>query len=390
VSEPHRDFEKLLGPDRRSIPRPKGLSAVVLAIGVAVVAGLIALWPRGDVPVDLDVIGFADESPSAQVVSVEEAPCPYATDLTCSTVDLVVTSGTHEGEEVMLEFPDEPGQPELAVGDSVFLSVVELEDGTISFQYADKDRRILLGVLALVFGLTVIALGRMRGVAALAGLLISIAVLMWFILPAIISGRDAVLVALVGGAAIVLVSLYLAHGFTPLTHAAALGAFAALTLTVLLSSLVVTLAEFTGLAGDEAFFLIALPDIDPRGLLLAGIVLGALGAMDDVTVTQASAVWEVREANPDLDSDSLYSAGMRVGRDHIVSTVNTLLLAYAGASLPLLLLFSLSAQPLGVVASSEVVAVEIVRTLVGSIGLVAAVPVTTWLSARIAARRQVT
>jgi uncharacterized membrane protein len=146
---------------------------------------------------------------------------------------------------------------------------------------------------------------------------------------------------------------------------------------------VVAVAGFSGLTGD-GFFLIAIPDLDLGGLVLAGVVLGALGAIDDVTVTQASAVWEVHKANPALDRRSLYQAGIRVGRDHIVSTVNTLLLAYAGASLPLLILSSLSAQPLGVVASSEVVAVEIVRTLVGSVGLVAAVPVTTWLSARIA------
>jgi uncharacterized membrane protein len=385
VTEPHQDFEKLIGPDRRPLPRPKGLSAIILVIGLAVVAGMVALWPRDQTPIDLEVIGFADDSPSAEVVAVEEVPCSYAPEQTCSLVDFVVTSGQYQGDSVSLEFPNEPGQPELTVGDKVFLSVVESEDGTVSYQYADRDRRVLLLGLALVFGAAVVSLGRLRGVAALVGLLISIGVLIWFILPAIIAGRDAVLVALVGGGAIVLVSLYLAHGFTPLTHAAALGAFAALTLTVLLSSLVVTLAEFTGLTGEEAFFLLALPDIDLRGLLLAGIVLGALGAMDDVTVTQASAVWELRAADPEMGRDTLYSAGMRVGRDHIVSTVNTLLLAYAGASLPLLILFSLSAQPIGVVASSEIVAVEIVRTLVGSIGLVAAVPLTTWLSARIAA-----
>ncbi|MGC2241121.1 MAG: YibE/F family protein, partial [Acidimicrobiia bacterium] len=121
------------------------------------------------------------------------------------------------------------------------------------------------------------------------------------------------------------------------------------------------------------------------GLLLAGIVLGAIGALDDVTVTQASAVWELQQANPEMGSRRLFESGLRIGRDHIASTVNTLLLAYAGAAMPLVILFSLSALPIGVVASSEVVAVEIVRTLVGSIGLVAAVPITTWLAARQAA-----
>lgn len=387
MSERQRDLDKLLGPDRRSIPIPRGLSAVVVVVAVVVLSTMVYLWPRGGTPIDLEVIGFADESPAAEVIAAEMGPCSYAPDLDCRTVEFRVATGEHALETAMLELPDEPGQPDLAVGEEVFLSVIEMEDGTVSFQYADRDRTTLLLVLSVVFAAAVVGLGRMRGVAAIAGLGVSIVVLVWFILPAIIAGREAVLVAITGGAAIVLVSLYLAHGFTPLTHAAALGAFTALVVTVTLSWLVVTLAGFTGLAGDEAFFLLALPEIDLRGLLLAGVVLGALGALDDVTVTQASAVWEVREANPGLGAEALFSAGMRVGRNHIVSTVNTLLLAYAGASLPLLILFSLSAQELGVVASSEVLAAEIVRTLVGSIGLVVAVPVTTWLSARIAARQ---
>jgi uncharacterized membrane protein len=226
----------------------------------------------------------------------------------------------------------------------------------------------------------------MRGVAALLGLAISLLILVAFIVPAIIAGKDAVLVALVGGSAIVLVALYLAHGYTPLTHVAALGAFAALALTTALSWAVVALAHFSGLASEESFYLLLIPGFDLSGLLLAGVVLGAIGALDDVTVTQASAVWEVRQANPALGQGALFASGLRVGRDHIASTVNTLLLAYVGAAMPLIILFSLSQQPLGAIASSEVVAVEIVRTLVGSIGLVAAVPITTWLAARQASR----
>jgi uncharacterized membrane protein len=289
-----------------------------------------------------------------------------------------------------MEFPVEPGQPELSVGDEVFLSVVELEDETAAYQYADRSRWPLLIGLTLLFALAVVGLGRMRGVAALAGLALSVAILVFFILPAIVQGRDAVLVALAGGGAIALVSLYLAHGYNPLTHVAAVGAFSALLLTVGLSAAVVALADFTGLVDEEAFYLLSIPTLDLSGLLLAGLVLGAIGALDDVTVTQASAVWEVHRANPALPPDDLFSAGLRVGRDHIVSTVNTLLLAYAGASLPLLILFTLSEQALGVVASSEVVAVEIARTLVGSIGLVTAVPITTWLGSRMLHHGRVT
>ena len=142
------------------------------------------------------------------------------------------------------------------------------------------------------------------------------------------------------------------------------------------------LARFSGFATEEAFYLTFVDGLDIRGLVLAGTVLGTLGARDDITVTQASNVFELRRANPTSSPLALFNGGLRVGRDHIASTVNTLLLAYVGASMPLLLLFTLSELPISIVANSEMVAVEIVRTLVGSIGLVTAVPFTTWLAAR--------
>lgn len=386
MSEQNTDFEKFIGPDRRELPRPRGLAAIVTSIAVVVVVGLIALWPYDQPDLDLSVFGFAGDVVDAEVSDVDSGGCSFASELDCIDVAFTILEGESAGEVVGQEFSDEPGQPALEVGDSVFLSVTEFDDGSVSYQYADRDRRLLLGALSLVFAVAVIGLGRVRGIAALVALALSVGVLLVFILPAIIAGRDAVLVALTGGGAIMLVSLYLAHGYTRLTHVAALGAFGALFVTVGLSWLTVSLAQFSGLVTEESFFLLAIPGVELNGVLLAGIVLGALGALDDVTVTQASAVWEVHSANPAMASADLYAAGLRVGRDHIVSTVNTLLLAYAGASLPLLILFTLSAQPLGIVASSEVVALEVVRTLVGSIGLVAAVPFTTWLSSRVVKR----
>ncbi len=386
MTDGQTDFEKLVGPDRRRIPRPRGISLMITVIALFVLVGMIVLWPRGEAPVDLGVIGFADDTVTATVESAERLGCPWDLEMDCFEYSFRITGGDHRGTVVVQEFPDEPGQPNLGVGDGVFLSVVAFDGGPDTFQYADRDRRVLIGVLSLTFAAAVVGLGRMRGLAALVGLVISVAIVVFFILPAIVAGRDAMLVALVGGGAIALVTLYLAHGYTALTHAATLGTFAALLLTVTLSWAAVAVARFSGLVGDESFFLLALPEVDIGGLILAGITLGALGALDDVTVTQASAVWEVHGANPSLDAESLYRSGIRVGRDHIVSTVNTLLLAYAGASLPLLILFSLSQQTVGVVASSEVIAVEIVRTLVGSIGLVASVPITTWLASRLAAR----
>jgi uncharacterized membrane protein len=385
MPDPPSDFETLIGPDRRRLKRPRGLAALVTVIAGLVLIGLVVLWPVDRPDIDLGEIGFAEGVARAEVEVATVGSCSYAPELDCRLYQFGLLEEP-VGEIVILEFPDEPGQPELVEGDVVFLSMTTFDDGTVDFQYADRDRGNVLIVLTLVFAAAVIGLGRIRGVAALIGLMISIAILLGFILPAIINGEDAVLVALIGGGAIALVSLYLAHGYNPLTHVAALGAFAALILTTALSWLVLAVAGFSGVATEEAFFLLALPDLDLNGLLLAGIVLGAIGALDDVTVTQASAVWEVHGANPSLESGELYASGLRVGRDHIVSTVNTLLLAYAGASLPLLILFTLAGQSFGFVASSEIVAVEIVRTLVGSIGLVAAVPVTTWLSSRVVKR----
>ena len=351
---------------------------VFIAIGVAV--GLFGLWPGEQPLLDRSFFGFTDEVISAEVESVDRGPCSYAVEFDCVSVVFAFDTEVRVGT-FLQEFAEETGAPDFVAGDSVYLSVVYGEDGTESLNYHDRNRGPLLIVVAAGFGLAVVALGRLRGLAALVGLAISVFVLIRFIIPAIIDGQDAVLVAVVGGGAIALVSLYLAHGYTPLTHVAAVGAFAALALTTGLSWLVVRAAELSGLASEESFYLLSIPDFDLTGLVLAGIVLGAIGALDDVTVTQASAVWEVGKANPEMSQRALFESGLRIGRDHIASTVNTLLLAYAGAAMPLLILFSLSDLPLGVVASSEVVAVEIVRTLVGSIGLVAAVPITTWLAA---------
>ncbi len=353
---------------------------MVAVIACAVLVGIIVLTPRTDPDIVRADFDFADDIVPATVAEVVEGPCSYGGDCTTVTFELV---DSVDGEQIthIQEFPVERGQPSFEIGDEVYLSVVSF-DGQIAYNYYDRNRGPLLVAVALVFGAAVVALGRMRGVAALLGLALSVGIILWFIVPAIIAGRDAVLVALVGGGGIALVALYLAHGFTPLTHVAAVGAFAALALTTGLSWIVVQAAHFTGLTSDESFYLVSIPEIDLSGLILAGIVLGTLGALDDVTVTQASAVLELDQANPGLGTSGLFDAGLRIGRDHIASTVNTLLLAYAGAAMPVLILFSLSAQPLTVIASSEVVAVEIVRTLVGSIGLVAAVPITTWLAAR--------
>jgi uncharacterized membrane protein len=259
----------------------------------------------------------------------------------------------------------------------------------VLYSFADRQRKPMLLALTLLFVAAVVVLGRWRGAAALAGLAASMAVLLAFVLPAILDGRSPVLVAVVGASAIAFLALYLSHGTGPMTTVALLGTLASLLLTLLLAIVFTNLAKFSGFASDEAT-IVNLADvrIDLVGLTLGGIVIGALGAIDDITVTQASAVWELRAANPAMSARQLYQSALRIGRDHIASTVNTLALAYAGASMPLLLLFVLSKQSLGTVANGELVATELVRTLVGSIGLVAAVPVTTALACIVAPRNK--
>jgi uncharacterized membrane protein len=205
--------------------------------------------------------------------------------------------------------------------------------------------------------------------------------------PSILDGHNPTAVALVTAAVIALVALYLTHGITEMITVALLGTFAALALTAILAAVFSNLANFTGFSSEDAFYLsIASAEVDVKGLVLAGIIIGSLGVLDDVTVTQVSAIWQLHQANPTFGARHLYKAGLVIGRDHIASTVNTLVLAYAGASLPLLLVFTQAGRHLGDVAAGELVAVEIVRTLVGSIGLVAAVPLTTGLAAYVVTR----
>jgi uncharacterized membrane protein len=266
--------------------------------------------------------------------------------------------------------------------------VLGYEPTTNTYLYADRERRPALGVLTALFIIAVVVLGRRRGFYALIALGLTVAIILEFIVPSILDGRSPLLVAVVGASAIAFLALYMTHGVNETTTVALLGTLSALALTTVLASVFFAVAHFTGLASEEAIYVqAAAGTIDIKGLLLGGAVLGALGALDDMTITQAAAVYELHAANPDIHYLRLYRSAMRIGRDHVGSTVNTLLLAYAGASMPLLLLFVLSGQSLGTVANNETVAVEIVRTLVGSIGLVAAVPITTALAVWTAVRR---
>ncbi len=358
--------------------------ALVGLFALATLLGLFLLRPTGDVRPDLSEIGFNPDAFASTVVAVDESQCsglgPDA-GVTCVDVTFELAQGPDAGTRVMLQFVVDDAATEFAVGDDVVLGYQPNAPDGFQYSYVDRQRRPVLLVTALLFAVVVVALGRMRGLAALAGLAVSIVVLLQFVIPAILDGRSPVLVAVVGSSLIAFAALYAAHGFTRMTTVALLGTLAALALTAVLSWIVVGAAQFSGFATEEAFVLSFAGAIDISGLVLAGIVLGAVGAIDDVTVTQASAVFEIHRLRPDMGRRGLVRSGLKVGRDHVASTVNTLLLAYAGAAMPLLLFFVLANQSIGTVVNSELVAVEVVRTLIGSIGLVSAVPLTTWLGA---------
>jgi uncharacterized membrane protein len=309
----------------------------------------------------------------------DSAPGVGQTECISATVRLL--SGPDEGAEFVLDVLSSPLTPFPEEG-RVLLSYEPNADPGDQYAFADVERRSPLLLLGALFAIAVVVLGRWTGLRALVGLGLSLVLVTVFVLPALLAGSNALLVALVGSAAVMFVVLYLAHGIRVQTSIAVLGTLASLLLTVGLAELFVRLSSLTGLGSDETGLISStVGTIDLRGLLLAGIVIGSLGVLDDVTVTQSSAVWELHLANPAASARELYRSGIRIGRDHIASTVNTLVLAYVGASLPLLVVYSLADARLQDVLTSEVVAQEVVRTLVGSIGLVAAVPLTTLLAA---------
>ena len=364
------------------------LTITAALLGVATVAGILVLRPGGQPSRDLTELGVYRDVYRAAVTQASEGPCQGAaadSPVRCLRVTFQLTEGPDAGARTTVDFPVDAPVPPLEAGDGAVLGYTPQAEEGFRYSFVDRERRSVLVWLALFFALAVVALGRLRGLAALAGLAASLGVLLWFILPAIVGGRDPLAVAVVGAAAIAFLALYLSHGFTSMTTVALLGTLASLALTAVLAQAFVGLAELTGFATEESTIVrIGAAQIDLAGLTLSGVVIGALGAIDDVTVTQASAVWELRAADPRMPPRSLLAAGMRIGRDHVASTVNTLALAYAGASMPLLILFVLSHQSLGSIANGEVVATEIIRTLVGSVGLVASVPITTWLAVRAA------
>jgi uncharacterized membrane protein len=370
-----------------AVGRHRAMLAVVGMLALGVVVGAVLLWPRGEVHRPA-AAGQQDPTQlvSATLTRVQPLECEEADPGVPSSTCIKVEARLADGKQVRFETTDLTGST-FRAGQQVTLSVQEQEGQPAFYNIRDLERTRPMLVLVAVFMLAVVAFSRWQGLRSLIGLALSFAVIVGFVVPAILRGRSPVAVALVGAMAIMLLSLYLSHGTGRKTTAAVVGTGLALVLTGALTAGFVAATSLTGLASEDALNASFLAGgLSFRGLLMAGIILGGLGVLDDVTMSQASLVFELRRADPTASFAQLVTGALAVGRDHIAATVNTLFLAYAGASLPLLVLFTTSGDSLGTVATSEVVAVEIVRSLCGSIGLIAAVPLTTVLAAALTRR----
>jgi uncharacterized membrane protein len=400
--------------NRRPGTARRAFTVLIVLIGVGTVIGLVALWP-GDVEAPLSE-GLAAGTERAEVESVTYEACPPPQTGQCGEAEIRLDSGPDAGETVTLPVGGIALEPELEPGDQIRVTrsdpgpaeppdvgpAIRSEKGAApvpprgaepnlpapggpTYTLSDFERRAPILWLALAFGALVILFGRLRGALSLVGLAISLVVILAFVVPAILDGSSALAVAIVGSLAVMLATISLAHGWGPKSLAAMLGTAVSLALVALLALAFTNLAHLTGLSSEEATLLLrGGADISLEGLLLAGIVIAALGVLDDVTVSQASTVLALRAADPGQGFRQLYGRALRVGQDHVSATVNTLVLAYVGASLPVLLIFSSGEIGLLDAVNTELVAKEVVGTLVGSIGLIAAVPVTTAVAALLA------
>ena len=367
------------------------LASAVLVIAVVTAGGMWVLRPTGEgrpalrdsavpgveylhgtvtsiAPLDCDQFGAPDNATTKDPATAK-----------CGRAKVEISTGRERGTTVTVDLPPDARRAGTGIG-LVVLKVPGEGEGS-PYTFYDIERGTPLTWLAVAFALTVVAVARWRGLRSLVGLGVAGAVVVKYLMPALLDGRSPVAVGLVSSAAIMIVVLYLAHGVSARTTTALLGTFAGLAITAAVGTLAVAQAHLNGVSSeDNAALQQVAQQIDLRNLLTCGIILAGLGILNDVTITQSSAVWELYEAAPDMPPLRLYRQAMRIGRDHIASTVYTVVFAYAGAALPVLLLISLVDQPVARILTSSDISEEIVRTMAGGIGLVRAVPVTTALA----------
>ncbi len=364
------------------------LVVVLIPLAIWTVVGLVVFWP-GDVSdhVNSEVAGYSIPGvtyPSARISAIKPLSCdglsgstPGATDITCAEVTATLLDGDDQGMSVAVPLTEAVVSSGVEVGQVMKLIRVPPADGQpAQYQFSDFERRAPLIFFTLLFAAVVVAIARWRGFASLVGLGFAAFILVKFMFPALVAGTNPILVGLIGSSAIMFVVLYAAHGFSARTSTALVGTLFGLILVALLGWIATKWAHLTGVAAEDDYVLAAAaPDLSLTSVVLCGVIVAGLGVLNDVTITQASAVWEL--ADTGQGQRALFRKAMRIGRDHIASTVYTIVFATAGASLSVLLLISIYDRPLWQVLQTEQFAGELIRTLVGSIGLVLAVPLTT-------------
>lgn len=313
-------------------------------------------------------------APTTEAIPPGQDPCPQL------IVD--ITDGPDKGLRTLLASPNSDGSADVNTGDQVLLSTTTNPDDTRSYSFQDFQRGTPLWIWLVLTLVGICVVGAWRGVRAILGLALTLGVIAVFLLPALARGGNPMVLAITACAAVLYLVLFLVHGMNWKTASSLGGTLTAMLLGTGLAALAIDTSELRGLADENNFqILLYLPGVQVTGLLLAGFILGTLGVLNDVTVAQASTISELQTANPSASRWSLFTTAMRVGRDHLASTVYTLVLSYAGAALPLLVLLSVSGRSLHHILTSDIMATEILRSATGSLALVAAVPLTTAIAA---------
>lgn len=369
------------------------LAAILLPVTVLTLVGMIALWPSGD----RSGVTVVDPYATAPGVSFETGTVQRVETETCPSSQSAVDAGG-EGQQCLVAYTEpksggtlQPVEitPEIAqsrgveAGDSIrYLDLSRImPDQPNTLIFVDFVRSVPMVLLAVLYAVVVVAVARWRGFRAILGLAGAFVVLAQFVLPGLVEGKPPLLLGLIGSVVIMVGVLYFAHGFSARTSTALLGTMFGLGVTALMAGWATDAAYLTGVGDEDTYQLVNMADtISLSGVIMCGLIISGLGVLNDVTITQSSAVWEMYELAPQASARRLFAGAMRVGRDHIASTVYTIAFAYAGAALPVLILVSLYERPLFDTLSSGELAEEIVRTLVGSIGLVLAIPMTTLIA----------
>ena len=324
----------------------------------------------------------------AQVIKIlEQKPAdlgPNQLAQTYQKLELLVTKGDLKDQTITIENGLIPlSDPQIyKPNDRLLLTLDHDTNNKTVFYITDYIRRDSLLLLFIIFAVLVVFVAKWKGLASLLSMALSFLIIFKLILPQLMAGSDPILVSILASLFIIPLTFYLSHGFSRKTTIAVFGTLTSLIITAFLAVIFVNLSHLSGFASEEAGFLQVATQgsINIKSLLISGIIIGLLGILDDITIAQSALVFQLKATDPDLKPPKLFFRAMTVGQDHIASMVNTLILVYAGAALPLLLLFIDNPEPFSQVINTELIADEIIRTLIASIGLVLAVPITTFLA----------